>query len=70
MADADFLEILDWLARNTIAGKRGSTPAQAPERLCVQANLPILRQTRTFEDETNAATTRPLYNDLCPAESK
>jgi hypothetical protein len=27
MKDADYLEILDWLARNTIAGKRGSTPA-------------------------------------------
>ncbi|MEI7460667.1 MAG: hypothetical protein WCK15_14755 [Pirellula sp.] len=27
MADADFLEILDWLVRNTIAGKRGLTPA-------------------------------------------
>jgi hypothetical protein len=25
MADADYLEILDWLARNTVAGKRGST---------------------------------------------
>jgi hypothetical protein len=30
MADADHLEILDWLARNTVAGKRGSTPAEAP----------------------------------------
>ena len=30
MADADYLEILDWLARNTVAGKRGSTPAEAP----------------------------------------
>jgi hypothetical protein len=30
MADVDYLEILDWLARNTIAGKRGSTPAEAP----------------------------------------
>ena len=30
MADADYLEILDWLARNTVAGKRGSTPADAP----------------------------------------
>jgi hypothetical protein len=27
MADADYLEILDWLARNTVAGKRGSTPS-------------------------------------------
>ena len=35
----------------------------------VQANLPMLRQTRAFEDETNAATTRPLYIDLCPLES-
>jgi REP element-mobilizing transposase RayT len=30
MADADYLEILDWLARNTVAGKRGSTPVEAP----------------------------------------
>jgi hypothetical protein len=28
--DVDYLEILDWLARNAVAGKRGSTPAEAP----------------------------------------
>lgn len=40
MADAEYLEILDWLARNTVAGKRGSTPAEAPaifERLGIDA---------------------------------
>jgi hypothetical protein len=30
MTEADYLTILDWLARNTVAGKRGSTPADAP----------------------------------------
>ena len=30
MTEADYLTILDWLARNTIAGKRGSTPSGAP----------------------------------------
>ena len=30
MAEADYLEILDWLARNKMAGKRGSTPGEAP----------------------------------------
>ena len=30
MAEAEYLEILDWLARNTVAGKRGSTPLAAP----------------------------------------
>ena len=30
MAEADYLEILDWLARNRVAGKRGSTPVEAP----------------------------------------
>jgi hypothetical protein len=30
MTEADYLTILDWLARNTLAGKRGSTPAAAP----------------------------------------
>ena len=29
MAEADYLEILDWLARNRVAGKRGSTPVGA-----------------------------------------
>ena len=43
MADADYLEILDWLARNTVAGKRGSTPADAPaifERLGIDGVAP------------------------------
>jgi hypothetical protein len=30
MSEADYLTILDWLARNTVAGKRGSTPVEAP----------------------------------------
>jgi hypothetical protein len=41
MSEADYLTILDWLARNTVAGKRGSTPVDAPfnirsnwDRLC------------------------------------
>jgi hypothetical protein len=40
MAEAEYLEILDWQARNTVAGKRGSTPANAPaifERLGIDA---------------------------------
>ena len=42
MAEAEYLTILDWLARNTIAGKRGSTPEEAPkifERLGIDAEL-------------------------------
>ena len=42
MADAEYLEILDWLARNTVAGKRGSTPAEAPaifERLGIKSEI-------------------------------
>ena len=31
MCEADYLTILDWLARNTVAGKQGSTPVAAPE---------------------------------------
>jgi len=37
---ADYLELLDWTARQTVPGKRGSTPADAPpilERLQVSA---------------------------------
>jgi len=30
VADAEYLEILDWLARKPFAGKRGSTPVEAP----------------------------------------
>jgi len=30
MTETDYLTILDWLARNTVAGKRGSTPIDAP----------------------------------------
>jgi len=40
MADAEYLEILDWLARDTVAGKRGSTPVETPaifERLGIDA---------------------------------
>jgi hypothetical protein len=29
MTEANYLAILDWLARNTVAGKRGSTPADS-----------------------------------------
>ena len=39
MADAEYLEILDWLARNAVAGKRGMTPQVAPrifERLGIE----------------------------------
>ena len=39
MAEADYLQILDWLARNRVAGKRGSTPVEAPaifERLGIR----------------------------------
>lgn len=38
LADAEYLEILDWLARSTLSSKRGSTPEHAPkvfERLCI-----------------------------------
>jgi len=31
MSEADYLTILDWLARNRVAGKRGSTPDAAPK---------------------------------------
>ena len=40
MADAEYLAILDWLARDTDAGKRGQTSAEAPpvlERLGIDA---------------------------------
>jgi len=30
MAEAEYLEILDWLARDRVAGKRGATPLSAP----------------------------------------
>jgi hypothetical protein len=30
MTEADYLTILDWLVRNTVDGKRGSTPANTP----------------------------------------
>jgi len=33
MTETDYLTILDWLARNTVAGKRGSTPIDAPALL-------------------------------------
>ena len=39
MAEAVYLQILDWLARNRVAGKRGSTPVEAPaifERLGIR----------------------------------
>ena len=42
MADAEYLEILDWLAGDRIAGKRGSTPLSAPpvlERLGIEPTL-------------------------------
>ncbi len=31
LAEAEYLTILDWLARNTVLGKRGSTPVAAPK---------------------------------------
>lgn len=40
LAEADYLTILDWLARKTVAGKRGTTPESAPpifERLGIDA---------------------------------
>ena len=40
LADAEYLTILDWIARGTIAGKRGQTPVEAPpvfERLGIDA---------------------------------
>ena len=40
LSEADYLTILDWQARNTVAGKRGQTPIQAPpvfERLGIDA---------------------------------
>ena len=40
LADAEYLTILDWIARDTIAGKRGQTPVEAPlvfERLGIDA---------------------------------
>ena len=42
MADAEYLEILDWLARNTVATKQGSTPEAAPpifERIGIEPTL-------------------------------
>ena len=42
MAEAEYLEILDWLARDKVAGKRGSTPLTAPpvlERLGIEPTL-------------------------------
>lgn len=42
MSEADYLTILDWLARNTVAGKRGATPEDAPkifERLGIDAAI-------------------------------
>ena len=42
MAEAEYLEILDWLARDRIAGKRGYTPQSAPpvlERLGIEPTL-------------------------------
>ena len=40
LADAEYLTILDWIARNTVAGKPGQTPVAAPpvfERLGIDA---------------------------------
>ena len=41
LADAEYLTILDWIARDTVAGKRGQTPVEAPpvlERLGIDAS--------------------------------
>ena len=40
LTDAEFLTILDWIARDTVAGKRSQTPVGAPpifERLGIDA---------------------------------
>jgi hypothetical protein len=40
LSDAEYLTILDWIARDTVAGKRGQTPVGAPpvfERLGIEA---------------------------------
>jgi hypothetical protein len=40
LSEAEYLTILDWIARNTVAGKRGQTPVGAPpvfERLGIDA---------------------------------
>jgi hypothetical protein len=42
MAEAEYLEILDWLERDKVAGKRGATPTSAPpvlERLGIEPTL-------------------------------
>lgn len=42
MAEAEYLEILDWLARDRVTGKRGSTPLSVPpvlERLGIAPTL-------------------------------
>ena len=42
MAEAEYLEILDWLARDKVAGKRGATPLSALpvlERLGIEPTL-------------------------------
>ena len=42
MAEAEYLVILDWLARDKVAGKRGATPLSAPpvlERLGIEPTL-------------------------------
>jgi len=52
--DVDYLEILDWLARNAVAGKRGSTPAEAPsifERLGIDVYSRTWRESRRVLSE-------------------
>ena len=42
IVDAEYLQILDWLSRNRVAGKRGATPLSAPpvlERLGIEPTL-------------------------------
>ena len=42
MAEAEYIEILDWLARDRVAWKRGATPLSAPpvlERLGIEPTL-------------------------------
>jgi len=42
IVEAEYLEILDWLARDRVAGKRGATPLSAPpvlERLGIEPTL-------------------------------
>jgi len=52
MTETDYLTILDWLARNTVAGKRRSKPIDAPalfDRLGIDSD----RTSNSEERNTN-----------------